>query len=165
MYCGSIFNAFVVKPCFGARAIHNLYKTVDISCQGGVHCSIVAVPFSMPESEDFLQICHSYKHLCDDFPAGSRRHITFLGGRVALNLAISNCLGTQVPHPIGRDIYGAPILPPGVAGSISHKNSFAVGIAAPSSEGCVRMLGVDIEEYSRERHQGIATRILTCEET
>ncbi|CAN0302473.1 unnamed protein product [Phaeothamnion confervicola] len=68
----------------------------------------------LPEELDF----------CLQLPLPMRA--TFLGGRVAMRRALG-ALSGQV-GPILRNPYGAPVLPPGMSGSISHKRHVAVAL-------------------------------------
>lgn len=86
------------------------------------------------------------------------RQVQFVGGRLALRAALEQ-LGVE-PSPILSDDRGAPILPPGIAASVSHKRDLAVAMAARHSHGT---LGVDLEDYAPPR-LGIADRVLVEEE-
>lgn len=86
------------------------------------------------------------------------RQVQFVGGRLALRLACEQ-LGVR-PPPLLSDDRGAPRLPPGVAGSISHKGGLALAMAARATQGT---LGVDLEDYGPPRPQ-IAPRVLTPDE-
>ncbi len=77
----------------------------------------------------------------------------FVGGRLALSLALSE-LGVRRP-PILPDGRGAPVGPPGVMMSVSHKQDLAVALVARGADA----VGVDIEEVGRPR-PGIAARVL-----
>ena len=77
---------------------------------------------------------------------GGYRQGQFVGGRLALRGA---CAQLQVqPEAILGDDRGAPVLPKGYTGSISHKRNIAVGMVGRAEEG---MLGVDIEDYGPPR--------------
>ena len=73
---------------------------------------------------------------------GERRQDEYLLGRAA---AVQVCreLGFSRSPAIGRAKSGAPLWPPGVIGSISHKHRTAV--AAAAREGELLSVGVDIE--------------------
>lgn len=86
-----------------------------------------------------------------------RRH-TFALGRVALREAM-NELGVA-PTPVLTGPGGEPLLPAGVAGSISHKSSLAVAIAARTED---EHLGVDVELF-RARRYDLSARVLTKRE-
>ncbi len=86
------------------------------------------------------------------------RQVQFVGGRIALRLALDQ-LGVK-PPPLLSDDRGAPLVPRGFVGSISHKSDLALSMAARASQGT---LGVDLEDYGPAR-LGIAPRILTAEE-
>ena len=79
----------------------------------------------------------------------------FVGGRIALRRA-ADALGLRCP-PILSTPRGAPALPEGVAGSVSHKLTLAIGMVAHARHGT---LGVDLEDYGPPR-PSIARHILT----
>ena len=82
------------------------------------------------------------------------RRRDYIAGRTALHLALAS------PAAILSDDRGAPILPPGWVGSVSHKGAFAAALVAPAGHGHV---GVDLERAAAPR-QDIAPRILTPRE-
>lgn len=97
-------------------------------------------------------------------PAAERDHARTLGdirrreliaGRTALHLALED-----FSHAILPDDRGAPILPAGLSGSVSHKGAFAAAIVAPADGGFV---GIDLERAAPPRSD-IARRILTARE-
>jgi 4'-phosphopantetheinyl transferase EntD len=87
------------------------------------------------------------------------RRRTWLGGRVAMRLALERA-GLDVP-PVRVDDRGAPALPHGIAGSISHKEELAVALVALEPGGA--RLGVDLEG-DRPRPIDISARVLTPDE-
>ena len=91
------------------------------------------------------------------------RRATWIGGRVALRAAAAD-LGCR-PGPILATPRGAPSLPAGVRGSISHKRSLAVGLAALAGDQDAGAwhLGVDVERIVAG-HSGIARYVLRPEE-
>jgi enterobactin synthetase component D len=82
----------------------------------------------------------------------------WVGGRVAMRSALAR-MGKTAP-PILADARGAPLLPDGLAGSISHKEAVAVALVA--TEPAARV-GVDVE-VDQSRPRDIASRILRPEE-
>lgn len=82
------------------------------------------------------------------------RQVQFVGGRLALQAAARQ-LGLRI-QPVLPDDRGAPQLPEGFVGSVSHKRTIAVGMVARDTQGT---LGVDIEDYGPER-LSIASRVL-----
>jgi enterobactin synthetase component D len=85
------------------------------------------------------------------------RRRTWVGGRAAMRQALAR-VSIEAP-PVLADARGAPILPPGIAGSISHKENLAVALVARDDAH----LGVDVElDYARARN--IASKVLTDEE-
>jgi 4'-phosphopantetheinyl transferase EntD len=89
------------------------------------------------------------------------RRRTWVGGRVALRQALLHA-GLEAPAVLA-DARGAPSLPPGVWGSISHKETLAVALVASATAGRATRLGVDVE-IDRETSPDIASRVLTDEE-
>ncbi len=89
---------------------------------------------------------------------GPVRARTFRAGRRALRAALARA-GGPIDLTIARDDRGAPSLPAGFAGSIAHKETVAVGLAARGE----RWLGVDVE-YDRPSRVDIRTRVLREEE-
>jgi enterobactin synthetase component D len=82
------------------------------------------------------------------------RRRDYVAGRTALHLALATAA------PILSDDRGAPILPAGWVGSVSHKGGCAAALIAPAGRG---HLGVDLELAAPPR-QDIARRILTPRE-
>ena len=94
---------------------------------------------------------------------GPARRATFVAGRRALRAALREVSTTTgvVDEPLLHSPRGAPSLPVGFAGSISHKRSRAIAIATPMTAGYV---GVDLEARPSARdadRPSIADRILT----
>jgi 4'-phosphopantetheinyl transferase EntD len=90
---------------------------------------------------------------------GVRRR-TWLGGRFALREALRQ-MGGPTDQPLGSSPRGAPLLPSGYVGSVSHKSTLAVALVVPA-QGDERV-GVDVEELERPRLH-LAPRILTPNE-
>lgn len=98
------------------------------------------------------------------------RKPTWLAGRIALHAALRD-MGLDA-GPILATRRGAPELPEGVTGSISHKRSLAVALAARGHAGL--SIGVDIEpvpatppsaaEPGWDRRPDISGRVMTPEE-
>ena len=86
-------------------------------------------------------------------PPARRR--TWVGGRVAMREALLR-LGVA-PVAVPTDDRGAPVLPAGVSGSVTHKEALAAALVA--SESLARV-GVDLE-LDVARSPDIASRILT----
>ncbi len=83
-----------------------------------------------------------------------------LGGRAALRQALAQ-LAATCEIAIGADDRGAPILPAGWIGSVSHKGTLAAAIVAPA-DGSARV-GIDLERRGPLRAE-IARRIMTATE-
>ena len=80
--------------------------------------------------------------------AGAARRASFIGGRVALRAALA-ALGADAgsgPSPILSTPRGAPALPAGFVGSVSHKRELAVAIVGARGRPTPRTtLGIDVE--------------------
>jgi 4'-phosphopantetheinyl transferase EntD len=86
------------------------------------------------------------------------RQTSFVGGRLALRGAVHQ-LGHQ-PAAMLPDDRGAPAMPRGLRGSVSHKRTLAVGLVCRDHGYAV---GVDIEDYGPPR-PGIESKVLRPEE-
>jgi enterobactin synthetase component D len=91
-----------------------------------------------------------------EMPALRRR--TWVGGRAAIREALARA--GVAPVAVTSDARGAPVLPAGVAGSITHKEGLAAALVARESSARV---GVDVE-LDIVRAQDIASRVLTLDE-
>lgn len=101
--------------------------------------------------------------LAEQIPVARRQ--AFVAGRVVLRHALVQSLPSHAALPILRTHRGAPALPQGVTGSISHKPSVAVALVAPVQQGHVSAIGIDVEERKfRAPFRDIARRILTEDE-
>jgi enterobactin synthetase component D len=91
------------------------------------------------------------------------RRVTWVGGRVALRRALGD-LGVAAGAILSTP-RGAPRLPPGAIGSIAHKRTLAVALAALAPAGAPAdvTLGVDVE-LDRAPHIDISERVLTATE-
>jgi enterobactin synthetase component D len=96
-----------------------------------------------PEEREFAESLRGYVQ------------VQFVGGRIALRSAAKQ-IGFS-PGPLLRNDRGAPVLPEGLAGSVSHKRTLAVAMVARSNGAT---LGVDLEDYGPPRPT-IAPRVLT----
>src|ERR1019366_2535368 len=92
---------------------------------------------------------------------GPVRRRAWVGGRVALREALAR-IGKTAP-PILADERGAPRLPSGLAGSISHKEHVAVALVATEETGTAAKVGVDVE-IDAPRARDIAAKVLRVEE-
>lgn len=89
---------------------------------------------------------------------GPARRRTWIGGRVAMRLALDR-IGAQAGAVLGDD-RDAPLLPPGVAGSITHKQHVAAALVAREHRARV---GVDIEVDEPLRFD-VSRRVLADDE-
>jgi enterobactin synthetase component D len=83
------------------------------------------------------------------------RRRTWVGGRAAMREALARLGSSAVSVP--SDDRGAPVLPAGVAGSITHKEGLAAALVAREAHA---RLGLDVE-LDVLRTQEIAARVLT----
>lgn len=89
------------------------------------------------------------------------RRAGWVGGRVALRAALA-AIAVEASQPMLSTPRGAPLLPPGAVGSVSHKRTIAVALCAPESRPRVT-LGIDVEDL-RPLRVDVASRVLTPEE-
>jgi 4'-phosphopantetheinyl transferase EntD len=87
------------------------------------------------------------------------RRASWVGGRLALRAALV-AAGLEAPDAILATPRGAPLLPAGVIGSVSHKRTIAVALAARAATATI---GIDLEEI-RPLRTDIASRVLTPDE-
>jgi enterobactin synthetase component D len=87
------------------------------------------------------------------------RRTTWIAGRLAMRAALAG-LGVDATAAIMADERGAPALPQGVVGSISHKRDLAVAMAAMDMGFT---LGVDIERCAPSAYD-IGRRVLAEDE-
>lgn len=119
-------------------------------------CVAVTLPASdQPVGDDVLAPLHEAERQYARALAPARQ-VTWVGGRLALRAALAD-LGITA-GPILPDARGAPRLPAGAVGSISHKAGLAVALAAPDDGAGV---GVDLEDLAAVPRQDISRRVLT----
>jgi 4'-phosphopantetheinyl transferase EntD len=120
------------------------------------------VGVTLPEGDEAIAAMAAASLLPEEREAAARlgpvRRRGWVGGRVAMREALAR-LGETAP-PILADERGAPRLPAGMAGSISHKEHVAVALVATGQEAKV---GVDVE-VDAPRGMDIAAKVLRPEE-
>jgi 4'-phosphopantetheinyl transferase EntD len=94
---------------------------------------------------------------------GSVRRAEHVRGRSALHAAMAALAPTVADIPILADDRGAPVLPPGWVGSVSHKASRAAALVTRASPISGARVGVDLEHAAPSRTD-ISKRILTPKE-
>jgi 4'-phosphopantetheinyl transferase EntD len=87
------------------------------------------------------------------------RRRTWIGGRAALRHALARA-GLDVGSAVFADDRGAPALPSGISGSVTHKEGLAAALVARTTGPRV---GVDVE-HDVAGKQDIASRILADDE-
>lgn len=127
---------------------------------------LVLVELRLDETDEAFD--EASASLLADLPksASSLRRTNYLAGRLALMEALRHA--GAAPHPIGQSARGAPIVPLGFSGSVSHKrlrraegpSVVAAALVAKVEPGQVTV-GVDLETKAPARPD-IASRILTA---
>jgi len=130
-------------------------------------CLALTIPSSAGESDpDRLDKYRGHLHPGEFSFAATlppRRASTWIAGRLAIREAM-RCIGETGESPVMSYPRGAPVLPPGISGSISHKTDpDLVTAAALVAARDHQAIGVDIEFADRLRGQ-IGTAVLTGEE-
>ncbi len=103
---------------------------------------------------------------------GPVRRRTWVGGRAAMREALIR--EGVTPFAVLSDDRGAPVLPPGMAGSISHKDAApgaaprsglpaAIAVALVAREETARV-GVDVELTASRSSIDVASRVLAADE-
>jgi 4'-phosphopantetheinyl transferase EntD len=118
-------------------------------------CVGVVIPEALPAAA--LAALPSEERAAAERMSEARRP-SFVAGRLALRAALADLGLPQAPIAIGDR--GAPLLPAGAVGSISHKRTLAVGLAAPAAG---QHIGVDVEEDAPLRVD-VSRRVLTADE-
>ena len=88
---------------------------------------------------------------------GGFRQIQFVGGRLALGQLFAE-LGVR-RSAVVSNAHGAPQLPAGLVGSVTHKSELAIAMLCRGTH----RLGIDLEDTDRDR-PGVARRVLRAEE-
>lgn len=92
------------------------------------------------------------------------RRVGWVAGRRVMRAALQQISATHAAHPLLATPRGAPSLPHGVSGSISHKRTRAIAIAASTTD---TFWGIDLEERPGDAdlaRPSIGRRILTAHE-
>ncbi len=126
-----------------------------------VHGLLVAVRLDDAADDDGLAHLHEDERALAATWALKRRR-TWAGGRIALRraLALRGFDDDVVRGVVTKDDRGAPVLPRGALGSISHKDELAVALVDTAGAGRV---GVDVEPLAR-RSVDVARHVLTPRE-
>ena len=129
------------------------FASIDIAADAGV---------SSPgdTAGESTQALHADERALAETMSPTRR-ISFVAGRHALRAAVRHVAPELATYSMLRTHRGAPSLPLGLTGSISHKRTRAIAVAA-ARDGL--QVGVDLEERPTARdlsRPSIADRILT----
>ena len=118
----------------------------------------VSIPSTSPDDADLARLLPAELE-----PLKRYRHTrrgTWVAGRIALVEASTRWIKER--SPIINDARGAPILPKGLRGSLSHKNELAIALVS-ITDTHESHLGIDLERVEK-RQEGIAKMILTTKE-
>lgn len=172
--CGS--SCFVVQ-CPRPKEFN--FEPYDLSILGANESATLA---SIPEySSDFQSFQTELQFGSQKEQSKAARVNIFMGGRIALRRAIYAAAEatSTVAHgpsfslngpislgPILTNKLGAPSIPEGIRGSISHKEHFAVAAALISDEsaGGNGYIGVDIEKCSNKASEKLKQRLFSADE-
>jgi enterobactin synthetase component D len=96
------------------------------------------------------------------------RRATFVAGRMALRNAMAQLADVPLAGntPVLRTHRGAPLLPPQITGSVTHKSTLAMAAVAPR-QGTLQHVGLDLEQRPTEadlQRPSVARKILTARE-
>lgn len=120
------------------------------------HGRVVAVEVGDPDDDALAELHPDERERAATLAPLRRRE--WVAGRRALRRALPTRIDPY-DVPFFADDRGAPRLPAGVVGSVSHKRALAVALAAPDAGWTV---GVDLEPARREPGRvDIASRVLT----
>lgn len=137
---------------------HGVVILVELGEAGGA--GVAAALAALPEAE---------RAFVAQAGANESRRLELVAGRTALRAALRAAgapAAVVAGAAIGADDRGAPVLPAGWIGSVSHKGGLAAAIAAPAGGGGGggwRWIGVDLERAEPPRFD-IGRRILTARE-
>lgn len=120
-------------------------------------CTIVALEDHEVEAA-YARLPTAERAYADSLGPVRRREV--ICGRTALHDALASLEPNLATSPILADDRGAPVLPAGWVGSVSHKGERGAALVAPVSEARV---GVDLE-LAQPSRQDIARFILTRRE-
>lgn len=118
----------------------------------------VAVELEEAGEDDFTAMLHPAELVCvRDASLGRRRE--FAAGRECARRAVA-LLGVAA-GPLPADADGAPLWPPGVVGSITHKGAYRAAAVARASD--LAGLGIDAE-HDAPLPRGVLGRIASADE-
>jgi enterobactin synthetase component D len=116
----------------------------------------VAIPEDAPSPEVLAQLVAEERAFAAGLSPALLR--TWVAGRLALRAALAELDAPRTA--LLSTPRGAPVLPPGFVGSVSHKKRIALALAAPDEGAHV---GIDVEDAAPPRVD-IAAKVLTAVE-
>lgn len=143
--------------CYAALILTSFQVAYHRAGPHGVVCAVHIPDRPDPVPDDILARLHPLEAAHARTLRGYRQ-VQFVGGRIALREAVGQ-VGVRV-DALMSDERGAPALPAGVVGSVSHKRDLAIAMVARDHGWRV---GVDLEDYGPPRLR-IAEHILRAEE-
>jgi 4'-phosphopantetheinyl transferase EntD len=111
-----------------------------------------------PQVEEALAYLHPREQALA-MSQGAAARAGFIAGRVALRRALQT-FGLDADEPLLRTSEGAPAVPRGLTGSVTHKGGVALAVGALMRDG---RLGIDLEIVGRALRR-LAPRVLAPEE-
>lgn len=119
---------------------------------------IVLLPTPDEPARELGRLHPAERALATSLPPVRQRE--WIGGRLALRHALRE-QALDRDEPLLRDDRGAPQLPAGALGSITHKGAWVAALAAPHQPGWA--LGIDLEA-ARPPRVDLSARVLTDRE-
>ena len=167
---------------------HPIVMRAPDSIRGGVVAAVSVSQLEEGQNEAVARLLPAEAELAREL--STARRAPFVAGRLALRAALHALDPALATEPLLRTARGGPRVPAGVTGSISHKQSRAIAIVAPSSvapssvasssvaswgdnrAGGDTHVGIDIEHRPAENDtrnaktttRALARRILTAHE-
>ncbi len=157
------FTSNMPKVDDGNKAELPTVRTHLIGYTQSVHIAVVT---SLNESS-LLPLLHP-DEVAVAASMGAIRRESYIAGRVALRAAVSQVDNRFAEQPLLHNDRGAPTVPHGVIGSLSHKANHAIAVATTIGDDAnsFATIGIDIETINEARTSriDIARRILTTSE-
>lgn len=157
--------------CAAAEGAQTLFPTVYSDELPHGRCVLVELPSLLeePPSEELRRELEQGLPSFELHPTeaqhmsefGPTRKLFFAGGRLALRRAIRAAEALGDAGPVLPGELGAPTLPKGLIGSISHTHGLAAAVVStppPNAEQAA--VGIDVERASRQTSSRLARRIL-----
>lgn len=129
-----------------------------IDALGWLRAQFAGIAFAAAGVDDVPELAPPEVEIAAHFT--SRRREQFARGRGAARAALQQVGAPCLPIRSSPD--GVPLFPGGFAGSISHKESWAIAVAASTSS--IRSVGVDLELDDDRDEDDLLDRVCTLHE-